>query len=180
MSIATKQPFASFLFSCLDEYRRESLPEGKFSRRLWEEKVEEFHTAWHAANDKKRKVTPKVVSSDADAIYALYPRKVGPNAAKAAILRALAKVPYEVMVERVKAYAAATERWPKGDREFIPHPATWFNKGHYDDDPNEWHRVGERQTIVPPKVAAPACEMRQMTDDERRQAAALFTNLTRS
>ena len=54
MSVSTHQPEADFLFACLDEYRRESLPDGKFSRRLWIEKVAEFIAAWHASNDPKK------------------------------------------------------------------------------------------------------------------------------
>ena len=40
----------------------------------------------------------------------------------------------------MKTYADATTRWPVADRQFIPHPATWFNRGSYDDDPKEWSR----------------------------------------
>lgn len=39
---------------------------------------------------------------------------------------------------KTRAYAAAVALWPEEETQFIPHPATWFNRGSYDDDPNEW------------------------------------------
>ena len=90
------------------------------------------------------------VQSEADRIYAAYPRKVG----KADALRSIDKVirslrhdsirrglqPNAVgewLLARVLAYAGS----PKvrgSDPRFIPHPATWFNRGSYDDEPTEW------------------------------------------
>jgi len=102
----------------------------------------------------------------AESIYAAYPRKVGKQAAIKAIKkviragkknedwmceqmgaidtdndRPMAGPTVEtVLLERTKAYAAATASWPAADKQFIPHPATWFNRGSYDDDPKEWVR----------------------------------------
>lgn len=78
----------------------------------------------------------------AEAIYAIYPRKV----AKAAALKAIVKVLKAGTITelelqaRVRAYAAATDQWEEQDKTFIPHPATWFNRGSYDDDPATWIR----------------------------------------
>ena len=109
---------------------------------------------------------PSVGSITAEDIYAAYPRKVGKQAAIKAIkkvIRAGKKNedwmceqmgaididndrPMEgptveaVLLERTKAYAAAVATWPAADKQFIPHPATWFNRGSYDDDPKEWVR----------------------------------------
>lgn len=77
-------------------------------------------------------------------IYAAYPRKVGKTAALKAIQRAIRHIGVtrgpDGLLERTKAYAAATAQWPAADKQFIPHPATWFNRGSYDDDPKEWLR----------------------------------------
>jgi hypothetical protein len=85
-------------------------------------------------------------SISAEDIYAAYPRKVGKQAA----IKAINKVPSkwrdggfamrEYLLERTKAYAAAVAHWPAADKQFIPFPATWFNRGSYDDDPKEWSR----------------------------------------
>ena len=76
----------------------------------------------------------------ADTIYAAYPRKVGRGSAIKAIQRAGKAVGMEKLLKAVKAYAEATSRWPVEERQYIPHPATWVNRGSYDDDPKEWER----------------------------------------
>lgn len=78
----------------------------------------------------------------AEAIYALYPRKQGKTKAIAAIVKVLrAGTHTELELQAiVKAYAEATSKWSEQDRTFIPHPATWFNRGSYMDDPATWTR----------------------------------------
>ena len=53
------------------------------------------------------------------------------------------------LLDRVTAYAAAVATWPEADRQFIPHPATWFNRGSYDDDPATWQRRGATAVAAP-------------------------------
>jgi hypothetical protein len=53
-----------------------------------------------------------------------------------------AKTAADVLLFRTRAYATATESWPESEKQFIPHPATWFNRGSYDDDPATWERKG--------------------------------------
>jgi len=78
----------------------------------------------------------------AEDIYAAYPRKVGKQAALKAIEKAH-KSQYKTMwmlLQLTQAYAAAVAQWPAADKQYVPHPATWFNRGSYDDDPKEWQR----------------------------------------
>ncbi len=108
--------------------------------------------------------SPAGSSITAEDVYAAYPRKVGKQAALKAIQKAVKAmsgkaIPAELMRElfkshplgatitgwdyllnRTKAYASATARWPAADKKYIPHPATWYNRGSYDDDPKEWER----------------------------------------
>jgi len=88
----------------------------------------------------------------AEQIYSLYPRKVGKVTALRAIDRILkaGKVPPEDLIVTVRNYARATATWPPGDEVFIPHPATWFNSGRYDDDPREWLRGPSTENPEPP------------------------------
>jgi hypothetical protein len=75
-------------------------------------------------------------------IYAAYPRKVGKRAALKAIEKAMRvsdRSPLG-MLRQTRAYAAAVAQWPEAEKQYIPHPATWFNRGSYEDDPNEWQR----------------------------------------
>ena len=75
-----------------------------------------------------------------ETIYRTYPRHVAPQAAFKAIAAALKSKPFEHLLARTEAYAQAVKLWPPTDMHFIPHPATWFNRGSYDDDPTTWIR----------------------------------------
>lgn len=75
-----------------------------------------------------------------ETIYAAYPRKVAKQDALKAIAKAALITPTDVLLEAVQAYAAATSQWSDADRAYIPHPATWFNGGRYNDDRDQWKR----------------------------------------
>lgn len=84
----------------------------------------------------------RVPEATVEEIYAAYPRKQGKQDALKAIRKALASRPTlnQTLLNTVQIYANATLAWPESDKQFIPHPASWFNKGHYDDDPETWKR----------------------------------------
>lgn len=84
----------------------------------------------------------------AEAIYQAYPRKVAKAAALRSILQCLKKKKGggpEGLLAAVEAYAAAVAGWPESEVEFVPHPATWFNGGRFEDDPAEWERKGAQK-----------------------------------
>lgn len=83
---------------------------------------------------------PLVPAVTAESVYDAYPRKVARQDALKAIVKAMKVVDPDRLLERTKAFAEATTRWSDGDLQFIPHPATWFNRGSYDDDPTTWER----------------------------------------
>lgn len=90
-------------------------------------------------------------------IYAAYPRKVARDAALHAIEKRLDQgMDAQELLDATRAYAAATASWEVGDRQFIPHPATWFNAGSFADDQREWNRGGstaaKKETAVPVEV----------------------------
>lgn len=74
-------------------------------------------------------------------IYKAYPRHVAPDAAMKAIAKARKKKPAAFLLERATAYAKAV-KIAHIEKQYIPHPATWFNAGRYDDDPAEWFTGG--------------------------------------
>lgn len=79
--------------------------------------------------------------SERDSIYLAYPRKVGKGKALKEIGKALDRGhSLELLAQRTKEFAAATAAWPKEERQFIPHPATWFSQDRFLDDPAEWSR----------------------------------------
>jgi hypothetical protein len=109
------------------------------------------------------------VSEEAGRVYELYPRKVGRDAALVAIQKRLdAGVEVELLVERVGLFAAAVERWPAAERVFVPHPATWFNQGRFEDDPAEWRRdpAGVSWGHKKNGGAAAAAEVKRVVDPE--------------
>jgi len=84
----------------------------------------------------------KGVAAAAESIYAAYPRKIARDAALRAIRRRIEQgADPTQLLTATEAFHAATDRWPSDDRQFIPHPATWFNRGSYADDPREWQRA---------------------------------------
>ena len=104
------------------------------------------------------------------AIYAAYPRKVGKDTALKAIHRALGRISADDLLAKTTAYAAAVATWPEFDRQFVPHPATWFNRGSYDDDPAEWTRTSPAKSTAPAaqpaKAEAPRRAYEQLPEPE--------------
>lgn len=105
-------------------------------------------------------------ASIAEAIYALYPKKVGHGAAIKAILKALktSGLTELEMQGRVRSYAEAVKLWPEQDKTYIPMPSTWFNQQRYMDDPAEWarkepvtpqSRFSEKKEKGPPPAVIP-------------------------
>ena len=103
-------------------------------------------------NPPRTRHEPRITQQQVDAIYAAYPRKVGKQAAVQAIRKAMEAVGYEALLEATSAYCATVAGWSMEDRKFIPHPATWFRAGRYDDDRREWVR-GNGKQVRPLDVA---------------------------
>lgn len=68
---------------------------------------------------------------EAEEIYEAYPRHIAKKAAIKAIEGALREKPKEVLLEAVKRFALSVAT---KEPQFIPHPATWFNQGRWDDE----------------------------------------------
>lgn len=71
--------------------------------------------------------------SQAEEIYFAYPLHVAKEAAIKAIIKAAKKFPLDRLLERTQQYAMKVKREETEER-FIPHPATWFNRGSYEDE----------------------------------------------
>ncbi len=100
-------------------------------------------------NDPVKLYTAEVFAAE---IYAAYPRKVGRNAAMKAIKRAMLQQTVDALMEATQAFAKATAAWPAEDRQYIPHPATWYNQGRYADDRSNWVKSSPTQTNQGPRV----------------------------
>ena len=83
------------------------------------------------------------LASQAEAVYAAYPRKVGKPVAIQKITAAIRADGFEFVLERTKLFADARLGQ---DQQYTPHPATWFHQRRYQDDPETWkpaHKNGE-------------------------------------
>ena len=76
---------------------------------------------------------PSSPSAQSLTLYGLYPRKVGRATALKAIDKALKVKPFDELLLAVKAFGRKLQR-DGTEEQFIPHPATWFNAGRYDDE----------------------------------------------
>ncbi len=72
-------------------------------------------------------------------LYNEYPKKVCKQAAKTAIEKALGVKDFDYLMDAVKEFA---ESVVGADKQFVPYPATWFNRGCYEDDRSEWKKLG--------------------------------------
>jgi hypothetical protein len=72
-----------------------------------------------------------------ESLYKAYPRHTAKDAAYKAIGKVLKKKSFDELLPIVQTYAANTEKQiseGKLEKQYIPHPATWFNQGRYEDD----------------------------------------------
>ena len=92
-------------------------------------------------------------SEQIESIRLAYPRRVALEAARKMIARAAARLvkqkrfPDEHAARRFLfkkaaefAMSPAGRKPPKDGEDYRPYPATWFNAGHYDNDPAEWQK----------------------------------------
>jgi len=84
-------------------------------------------------------INPASTATDIEAIYWAYPKHVGKQPALKAIAKALDHIDYEGLLAAVTEYAAAVSG---SDKQYMPHPATWFNNHRWEDDRSEWKDEG--------------------------------------
>jgi hypothetical protein len=92
-----------------------------------------------------------LASTEAEDIYAAYPRKVGKPVALQAIQKALKTHSAGFLLERTKLFADTYN----GEPQFIPHPSTWFNQSRFNDDPATWRRTVSANGKSPPAIIRP-------------------------
>lgn len=73
--------------------------------------------------------------SKAEAIYCAYPKKKAKPEALKAIQKALQKTSFDDLLKKTQSFARVR---PNPNDKFTPHPATWFNREQYNDDPATW------------------------------------------
>lgn len=90
---------------------------------------------------------------DFDRFWAIYPRRVGKEAARKAWSKAIKGVGADKIIDGAGRYAAQRRGQ---DADFTPHPATWLNAGRWDDEPPTLAVVADEefQLPTPPRAIA--------------------------
>lgn len=94
---------------------------------------------------KSRKSRNGKRTADFERWYAVYPKRVGPDAAAKAFTAAMSRIESrhpdkESALEWLIRVTGDFATSPKGRGEFCWNPATFLNQGHFDDDQTQWQR----------------------------------------
>jgi len=117
------------------------------------------------SSDKPHDVVSRIVDdtktiqkefSQAEAIYREYPRKRDVGAARKAIRRALRDTEIPVVAEQRFIYLQAATRlfalWTqenKTEKDYVPYPATWFNRKSYLNAPDSVFKMMQSIGVKP-------------------------------
>lgn len=112
-----------------DSYQSDNKVTNKESTRNQQGSNKEVTTTKNEKNIKNEKNDKNTIASDdADRVYQAYPRKVGKQDGLKAISKALKTTPVDQLLEHLKLYSESVK---DKDKQFLPHPATYFNKGRH-------------------------------------------------
>lgn len=93
--------------------------------------------AWQAKEKPKaEKDTVPAITSEFDQFWAEFPKKIGKKAAQKAFQNAQDRPSIDDLLEALRK-AKRSPQWLKDGGQFIPHPATWLNRGQWSDVPPE-------------------------------------------
>lgn len=126
-----------------------------------------FVAGWSARDGNEIRDSRTTNEDDAAAVYDAYPRKEARRAALKAILSAHKRLGtegpghlrmhgnagWDYLLAKTRLFAEAVSKWPKEDRAYVPHPATWFNQDRFHDHPSAWERQAKPQRFVQPPAA---------------------------
>jgi hypothetical protein len=87
-------------------------------------------------NIKRKKMLP-AMPEGFDDWYSIYPRKKQRQDAIKAFAKLMRSgvITLEALLAKTRTFAAGWEKRPAADRQFVPYPASWLNKGEFGDDP---------------------------------------------
>jgi hypothetical protein len=103
----------------------------------------------------------------------VYPRKVGKDDAKAALVKALKRESFDIILAGVIRFAHDPN---KPSKEFLPYPATWLNRGSWDDEPYPERNItpavnAEMQVAISKQKLDRDRELTKQMLEEQRKAA---------
>jgi sarcosine oxidase delta subunit len=84
------------------------------------------------------KIAPKEKEERRDeqfeAFWAIYPRKAGKAEARRAWLRLRPDAALRAKIASAIEAAKQSDQWRRSNGKYIPYPATWLNRGQWDDE----------------------------------------------
>ena len=101
----------------------------------------------HSHKDKRKDKDKEKDVTDFEKFWECYPRKVGKQDALKAFDRASPSI--EIVISAIEAQKKS-DQWTKNGGQFIPHPATWINRGSWEDQVQTEHE----QPVKKPKAVA--------------------------
>lgn len=149
--MATPRPYGNNFVLAVRKYLHDNSLKslGQINAEVLADLAERFYVH-HQAQQKQRK--KQEVPDGVREIYLAYPRHIAPQDAYAAIRGAIERTPQPTVLAATLSYARCVAKWPHSyrfpkmpdgqERDTVPHPATWFNRGSYNDDPKEWVPAG--------------------------------------
>lgn len=108
-------------------------------------------TEQNRTEEKNIKTTSSVIDDSFNRFWTVYPKKV----AKQDSLKAWKRIrPNEELIGRILSAVKAqlsSEQWIKDNGQYIPNPATWLNRGQWDDEIKTAVRSGQPYLITIPE-----------------------------
>ncbi len=90
----------------------------------------EFSSFFFLESERKKEDSQNVTLTQSAQFYAAYPKKVAKLEVDKAYAKALKSATHEEIMAGLERY----KRNLPAERQFIPHPATWLNKGRWHDE----------------------------------------------
>ena len=94
----------------------------------------------------KKKMLPAKMPEGFENWYSIYPRKKQRQDAIKAFAKLMRSgvISLEALIAKTRTFASSWEKRPAADRQFIPYPASWLNKGEFGDD----HESGQSAPVL--------------------------------
>lgn len=125
-----KLPSGGYLVLNGDKYSKLM---ARFNKLVYDRETKRIERAKPKHTETKTKPAAASVSDPFDIFWSAYPLKKGKEDARKAFAKALKKTKVEVVLAAIAEQQGWPE-WKKEDGKFIPHPATWLNRGGWSDE----------------------------------------------
>lgn len=121
--------------TCRAFYNNETFGQCRLHPQMVPKRPDEWCLDWQVKGTPRSKALPPT-TDEFDRFWAEYPRRIGKKAAQKAFQNAQDRPRIDDLLEAIRK-AKRSPQWLKENGQFIPHPATWLNRGQWADVPPE-------------------------------------------